>query len=190
MSYDFWSFPTVAGEDPQATVQRLMEEEESEHESDAGDPDPKAEARKKALADAIIKQNPQMTPFALEYDQIAEMQEITVEEAKKRFRYIELNGPDGGNGIQITLEDDHATIAVPYWNQGAKADTVFKEIWGYLCVLHDAGGYVTYDPQLERLLDLDRDLGEAVKGYVRVVEQVKRPSSEAPRAKKPWWKFW
>jgi hypothetical protein len=42
------------------------------------------------------------------------MEGITEDEARVRFRHIELNGADDGNGIQITLSDDTADITVPY----------------------------------------------------------------------------
>jgi hypothetical protein len=188
MSYDLWSFPVASGEDPLVVAQRLQAAEEGE--STPGDADPAMEARKKALADAIIAQNPEMKPFALQYDQIAEMEKITVEEAKKRFRYIELDAGEGGNGIQITLYDVCATVTAPYWHQGEKAEVVFREMWEYLQILHKRGGFVTYDPQLERMLCLDRDLQDAVQRYAGVVRQVKGPSPGNAKGSKPWWKFW
>ena len=188
MSYDFWLFEPIPDEDQLTTAIRLMEE--SEQELDARDPDPKAEVRKKALATAIIRQNPEIRPFSLQYDQIAEIQKITVEEARKKFRYIELNGPEDGNGIQVVLHDDSATIAVPYWHLGAQANAVFEEIWEYLRVIKDVAGYVAYDPQLDRILDLERDLKETLNAYLRIVREIKESPSVGFKSRKPWWKFW
>jgi hypothetical protein len=187
MSYDLWSFPVPSGEDPLEMVQRFMEAEE---DAEVLDPDPAKEARKRILAERIVAGNPKMEPFVLQYEQIAEMQKITVAEAKRKYRYIELDCGEGGNGVQVTLHDDHATVTVPYWHQGAQAEAVFTEIWGYLRVLHEEGDCLTYDPQLERMLDLGKDFTEVLKRYVGVARQVKASSPEIPKATKPWWKFW
>ena len=186
MSYEFMSFSPVSGEDPKTTKDRLTEQQEME--AKATDPAPQVEARMKMLADAIMSCNPQITPFALQHDQIAELEHIIIEEANNKFRYIELNSPDEGNGIQITLQDDHATITVPYWHQGEKANAVFKEIWKYLRIFQDKGGYITHDPQLERIIDLDHDFKAAISQYENVSQQVNEPFSA--KTKKPWWRFW
>ncbi|HET6430370.1 MAG TPA: hypothetical protein VFJ30_18290 [Phycisphaerae bacterium] len=188
MSYDLWAFPVPSGRDPLEAAMQLLEDQERELE--ARDPEPQIEAIKRTLADAICSGNPKMTPFALEYERIAEIEKITVEEAKRRYRYIELDGPDDGNGIQVTLYDGYATVTVPYWHQGPKAESVFKEIWGYLRLLSEKGAYVCYDPQLERILRLDSDFDAVVKRYVAVVQQVTGCLSASAKARKPWWKFW
>ena len=169
MSYDFLCFRPRSGEDPLTTAHAIEQEEE---DIQARGPDELTEARKRALADALIAKNPALTPFALEYDQIAEFRGITVEEAKRKYTYIELDGPDDGPGIQITLYDEYATVTVPYWHTGAKAQEVFEEIWEYLRVIRDKAEFVIFDPQVERILDLDRDRECALATYLRVMRQM------------------
>jgi hypothetical protein len=43
--------------------------------------------------------------------------DLREDEARVRYRHVELNGPENGNGIQITLYDDNASITIPYWHQ-------------------------------------------------------------------------
>jgi hypothetical protein len=154
----------------------------------AGEPDPVKEERKRIITEALVAKNPDFEPFALGFEQIAASQGITVEDAKKKFRYIELNGPEDGNGIQVTLFDDEASVTVPYWHKGDRAKSVFEEIWRYLRTIEEKGGCFTYDPQLERILDLNSDFAGVLKFYLRVsVDIAKR--LPASRSKK-WWELW
>jgi hypothetical protein len=187
VSYDFCSFSPATGEDPVVTAHRILGD--SEGDLEPRDHHLQADAGKKiALRDAIIRQNPKMTPFVFDYNEIAKYLKITAEEARSKFQHIELNGPGGGNGIQVILHDDYATITVPFWHQGSAAQEAFREIFGYLRVLHEAGGYVTYDPQLERVIDTDVHMAEALDRYLGVMSQLKK--SFAAHEKRPWWKFW
>ena len=148
---------------------------------------PAAEARKAHLTQALRSVNPALEPFAFDYAEIARFLNISEEDARLKWRHIELNGPDGGNGIQITLHDETATVTVPYWHHGIAANTVWEEIWTYLTVLKTDGGLDVYDPQLDRILDLSTDLGAVLSTYGGVVGSV---DQVAAKLKKPWWKFW
>ncbi len=152
------------------------------------DPVPAKEERKRRVAAALKVRNPTLEPFAFGFEEIAKLEKTCVAEAKKKYRHIELNGPDGGNGIQIMLFDDEASVSVPYWHQGEKARKVFEEIWGYIEVIQLEGGYFTYDPQIDRILDLKADFIAAIECYQRVSGGVaaRFPQKEP----KPWWKFW
>ncbi|MGE5612292.1 MAG: hypothetical protein ACM359_23795 [Bacillota bacterium] len=191
MSYDLRAFAPSPGEDPLQTAHSIFEREE-EIPSPASR-NPEAEAKKKALTEALTRHNPQLSPFQLQYEDIAKLQQITIEEAKAQYRYIELNGPEDGNGIQITLHDTEASITVPYWHERPQADVVFQEIWGYLRILQESGGYCIYDPQLERILDLNNDFEDVVRCYTAITGNLHRSCATeppSPDTKKPWWKFW
>jgi hypothetical protein len=166
MSYDLHLFKPETGVDPLETVERLFAEDADE--INPGLPQPEKESRKRALADALIKLNPELEVFTFGFKEIAESEGISEAEARSKFRHLELNGPEGGNGIQITLYDDVAVITVPYWHAGEKARDTFKEIRGYLSLLEREGGFVTYDPQLEKILDLSSDLFLALEAYESV----------------------
>lgn len=166
MSYDLYLFRPKAGVDPLETAEQLFSE--GSEEINPGLPQPEKEKQKRDLADALIKLNPELEVFPFDFQAIAKLQSITEDEARLRFRHLELNGAEDGNGIQITLEDDSASIAVPYWHVGEKARDAFKEIWSYLSLLKKEAGFVAYDPQVEKILDLTSDMPEVVAVYESV----------------------
>jgi len=184
MSYDFRLFRPKAGEDPLVTARQ-----------DSGDfpdspPDKQKEAQKRQVAEALIAHNPNLEVFQFGYDEIAELEKISPSEARLKYRHLELNGPEDGNGIQITLFDDEASVTVPYWHEGEKASDTFSEIWGYLEIIHREAGYLVYDPQLDRLLDTPADYDAALARYTGVVRKLRKATSSTDTKKKPWWKFW
>jgi hypothetical protein len=86
------------------------------------------------------------------------------------------------------LFDDEASVTVPYWHQGPAARQVFEEIWSYLEIIEREGGFFTYDPQIERVLDLKRDFEAVFICYDRVGRDV---AERLPaQRKKRWWEFW
>ena len=170
MSYDFHLVPDKNTDDVLAEVHARFEHQEEE--INPGPLIPEKEEWKNWLAGLLIKSNPNLRPFEFGFSAIARKYNWTEEEAHVRFRHIELNGPDDGNGIQITLYDESADITVPYWHQPEAAVVVFDEIWKYLTILADNGNLAVYDPQLDRILDLAKDQGEVVQRYGTVVEKV------------------
>ena len=95
---------------------------------------------------------------------LAASQKIDEAEARRRYRHIELNSDDY-SGIQITLWDDAAELIFPYWHSGEQARTVLQQVWDHLEVLQTWGSFVTYDPQLDRMLNLATDF-EPVLEYL------------------------
>jgi hypothetical protein len=170
MSYDFRLFLAQTGVDPLVTA-RTEPDEESD-EINPGPPIPAKEARKRAIADALMKADPSLEVFQFGFEEIAKFQKNGVEEAKLRFRHMELNGPEGGPGIQIMLFDDGASLTAPYWHKDNKAKAVFAQIWEYLKVIQRVGGYHIYDPQMECIVSLASDLQKAMKCYTGVVKRV------------------
>ena len=183
MSYDLRLIKPKPGEDPLVTA-----ESESE-EIGTTPPDPTKEAAKRRVADGLIDKNPKLRVFQFDYGKVAEFKKITVDEAKLRFRHLELNGPEEGcNGIQITLFDDEASVTVPYWYTLERATETFREIWDYLEIMTRETGY---DPQVGRILDLASDFEEVVSAYSGTVGQVQKKFGVTERKpQKPWWQFW
>jgi hypothetical protein len=190
MSYDLWLFPKREGESPESTARVLLADESQE--LNPGPAVPEKEQRKEALKRALQAVNPQLEQFPFGYQEIAEFEGITLAEAKRRHRHIELNGPDNGNGIQITLFDDSVSITVPYWHRGEAAQLVFREIAQYINAIQATTGYLTYDSQLERVIDpaMDTDMEEAIAGYTATVHKLLGAGPGKTTRKKPWWKLW
>ncbi len=172
MSYDLYLFTPEAGVDPSSTAIQLMEQEEETGEINSGEPHPEYEQRKQTLVEALLETNPNLETFTFGFSEIAASQGISETEARKRFRHIELNGPEDNNGIQITLFDTTASITVPYWHRGSQAQHTWNEIWDYLRLFQQKAGFVAYDPQLEKVLDLSSDLQIVVSIYESVMNQI------------------
>lgn len=193
MSYDLHLVPSRPGTDALNAARALLAQDEKE--INPGLPVPDKEAKKQRLATALIEANPQLAVFEFGYAAIAAQKGLTEEDARMRYRHLELNGPEDGNGIQVTLYDDTIDIAVPYWHQPGAAESVFEEIWRYLELLERDGGFAIYDPQLDRMLNLAVDRLAVLERYGTVVAQMPQITAHqtaahiGPRSK-PWWKFW
>jgi hypothetical protein len=147
------------------------------------DPVPEKEARKKRVASSLAAINHSFKPFSFGFKEIAQFDGITIEEAKKKYRHIEMNGPEDGNGIQILLEDDRASITVPYFHKGEIARRIFKEIWRYLEIMQREGGYFIYDPQIMQIIKLEDGFDSSLACYQKVsgdsiiVKNLEQPTS-------------
>jgi hypothetical protein len=188
MSYDLHLVSKRTGVDPLSVARSLVAREEQE--LNPGPPVPEKEARKAQLAAALVRLSPQLSAFEFQFSSIAARQHITEDEARTRYRHIELNGPEGGNGIQIILSDDTVEIMIPYWHHTAAAVSVFDDVWRYLALLERDGGFAVYDPQLDRILHLAVDRQAALDCYAGVMAQMPKTGAHPGRRAKPWWRFW
>ena len=80
--------------------------------------------------------------------------------------------PDIRCGTQIELDRHHITVSIPYWYSGEMALPFFKEIWKYLRTLQQETGYLIYDIQLDKTLDLAVDFQDVYKRYT-FLEQIR-----------------
>jgi hypothetical protein len=55
---------------------------------------------------------------------------------------------------------------------------VWEEIWTYLGVLQSNCGFRTYDPQLERFLELKHDREVVMQAYAQVVALTKQAAGK------------
>ena len=192
MSYDFNLVRIPPGSHPQTVIQASLAAEEAS-ELNPGESNPTKEEAKRRLVAALQAVNPLLEAFPFNYVELARLNNISEQEAKRRFRHVELNGPEDGNGIQITLFDDTASITIPYWHHGRDAEEVLRETWSYLEVLEHEEGFQAYDPQLERLLSLRMDFNAVLGKYaegVRFTDKISADISTGSRQQKPWWRFW
>ncbi len=110
--------------------------------------------------------------------------------------HVELYAPDDGSGLQVLLFADAAYAHLPYVHAGADARAAWEQAWRCLQVLERHGGYRTYDPQLDRVLDLSSDRDAVLEEYARGVQITAAIAAEAraPARRadvpRPWWKFW
>ncbi len=191
MSYDIRLFKPKPNEDPLVTAQREGDEQQPPAELD-----PVQEALKLRIITALTTTNLALHPLWPNYQDIAARENISIEAAKLKHRWVQLDERESKQGIQILLFDDEAFISVPYWHDGVQAEEVFQRIWKYLRVINRESGYAAYDPQLGILLDLSQDFSAALRLYTgtrrAVAEQM--PGIELgrsrPKSQKKWWQFW
>ena len=172
MSYDLYLFKPESGVDPLATAIALLDQEEQAGEINPGQPHPDFEHRKQQLATMLMQHNPALSIFRFGFGHIAAIEGSSEAEARIRYRHLELNGLDNGNGIQITLFDTTASITIPYWHHTQAAHQTFQEVWRYLSLLEREAGFRAYDPQLDKVLDLASDFAVVVTQYGKGVAQV------------------
>jgi ribosomal protein S18 acetylase RimI-like enzyme len=159
-TYAFRLFMPRAGEEPLARAQR-----EALDYADTP-PDEQKESRKRQLADALMARISGLQLYQFPYHQIACFERISIEQARCRHRHLELNSPEGGHGIQIILRDDEASVTVPFWHETAKAVAAFREVWTCLETLRKQAGYLVYDTQLGRMVELETDAEAALACYI------------------------
>jgi hypothetical protein len=183
VSYDLYAIPVLPAEDPADAFDVLMAAEEDEATTWTDD----QIARAEQLAARLQALNPRLERFVFDYPEIAKTLGVTEAEARAQRRHIELNTPDGDNPIQVAIEADHASLTVPYWYTGDRARATMREALSYLSVLAREAGWTVFDPQIERVLDLTRDLDEVVSAYEvgsrHVAELTHEP--RGPQAVKP-----
>ena len=105
---------------------------------------------------------------------------------------IELNGPEEGTGLQVLLFSSTAYVHLPFWHTDRDAEDAWAQAWTVLRVLERETGWQTYDPQLDRVLDLDADRADVEAEYARGVAAAQAISAAPLIAaeQRPWWKFW
>ena len=173
MSYHFRLFKCKPNEDPLHTAR-------AGSDFWSTPPNSQKEALKRRVADALIARDPQLHVFQFDYAAIAKAREISEEEAHNRLRHLQLNGPESGNGTQITLFDDEASVEVPFWHEGDKAADTFREIWLYLEIISREAGYLVYDPQIGHVIDLSAGFQDALACYAAM-----RGTKEAASQRRP-----
>lgn len=149
MSYDLYSFGLGAGQDPAEALDRL--ESASIHELSAqpvGDRD-RSDRR---LVEAIRETDPS---FELEPSEDAGSAAIV------------LTCPE----LEIGLRPTHASISIPYWDSIDRV-SLARRLALVIDVLGRVAGYVTYDPQLEEIVEANRNLGDVLAAFEEGVRRL------------------
>ena len=175
MSYDFHLLP------PRADG-RLREDAEREMDDGAfAALDPKKEALKQRVADALIARDGRLEVLRVGYEA----------NAPSRLRCLELNDASPGSlGIQISLYDDSAFVTAPFWHEGEAARRCFADIWEVLGVICGEAAYAVYDRQLGRALNPGEPIDAALACYAGTMRKINQRAAPGARGAKPWWKFW
>jgi hypothetical protein len=188
MSYDLYCYRSLTGRPDKEEAQAIIDAAEEEAENIEIDID----LQQRILA-ALLLVNPRLEQFDFDYKAIAAATQISEEEAKIQFSYIELNTPEEDLVSQITIRSNHVFISVPYWYQGKEARDVFDLVAAYTRAIAETAGYFVYDPQTDQSYDPTRENFMGLSLYTGVMLNNSNPSSvpvETSDKRKPWWKFW
>src|SRR5438105_1295386 len=154
MSYDLYCYRATSSVPDVAEAQALVEAINAAEE--AGDAKATSSETRERITAALIEHNPRLERFKFDYSKIAELQNISEEEARSRYQHVELNPPEGDLAIQLTVYDDHVFISIPYWYRGSEADLVFSQCSEYIRVIRRTAGFFAYDPQTDTAFDPTR----------------------------------
>lgn len=180
MSYDLILFRPREGIDPRDIA--TADDEIIQR----GARNPLAEAMKRKIADALLAHDRQLDIFAPDFDEIAKLHKLPVEEAYERFRQIEINDT-ASSGVQIALYDEHASITVPFWHKCAAARDVFERLWVLIEIACREGEFEVFDPQLDQTITA-QSFNAVLERYARVTARMDDVLGRSPR--RPWWKLW
>jgi hypothetical protein len=146
MGVDYYLLPKTPINGDPVFARDWLEREDREFGEIPGAVDPAIETRKRKLAALLLKMNPEFSEFEIQHEEIAQFEKISLEDARRKYRYIEINGP----GVQFTIFDRYIAIGVY-----SKADT--DELDAILAALSKEGGFVLFDPQSDEVIDLGED---------------------------------
>jgi hypothetical protein len=157
MSYDLHLLKKdEIGDDPSEAYERLEEQEEHE-------PTPEEERRLLQLAADLQSANPG----------------VDLVESDNGF-FLQL-GCEAERPVVIDMRAGEITMS---WSYGAAdAAPALSEVRLYMPVF-ERHGYVAYDPQLERVFDVERDADAASAIHADVCKHL----NEAYGERRPWWK--
>ena len=113
--------------------------------------DPEKERQKQALVTALVTGCPELEGAAPDSAALARAENISEEDARHRFHWWTVSGPEEGAGIVITLYDDYVSLDL---SSAAGTDEDWEDVWRYLEILVREGGFVVWDPQGPNLVDL------------------------------------
>ena len=179
MSYDLYLVRVPAGASDDDVAAIALAAAESDFPADL--PDPAVEARKRALADALCAADPTLTASTPDHEAIAGYEGITADEARRRYRQLEVYGPPDGHGILVTLHDDWVCLEMPHGRDDSGLTTLLR----YVGLLTRLGGFVAFDPQGPNVVDPAEY--EGPRPPTPVGSPAVAPDDKAMR---PWWRFW
>lgn len=162
MSYDLYLLRVPHHGDAVEIYRQCLEIQEEE--LNPGPSLPEVEREKHRLAKLLTQFDTELQIAEFDFAGLAQMQNLPLDEVRTRYRHLELNRTDY-TGIQLTLWDNYAEVTFPYWHSGEQAEAVLRRVWEHLEVLEAQGGFTTYDPQLNRTLDLRHDFSRVLAGY-------------------------
>ena len=146
MSYDFYLLPSsVINSDP-VLARNFLSQESQRFATIAETANIEAEIRKRVLAETLLKMKPDYRELYFDYAAIAAFEDICVEDARRKYRFIEINGTQSV-GIQFHFCDNYAVVHCHFGIASDELDAILYS----LCMV---GDYVVFDPQKDKIQDI------------------------------------
>lgn len=145
MSVDLYLLPLKFWQGPKAAEKLLERLDNGESRK------PLASVDVRTAADVLRKLEPRYEPFDIDYAEIARFEKISVEVAKAKYGYVELNGPEDVHPplAQFTFYRNHVVV---HWYNGTNQAEMFR----YLKAISKHTGLKLFDPQDRRVYRLGR----------------------------------
>jgi hypothetical protein len=102
----------------------------------------------------------------------AQKHAIRTQLASLKFSINELDNGDWqafdyGLGIDVSVFDDEAGMGIAYWiDEADKAKKAFNKIRLTAIAIEKITGFVTYDPQIGKVVDWDNDIALMLEAYL------------------------
>ena len=146
MGVDYFLLPKASvGADP-VKARDWLDREGRRFAEIPGALDPAVETRKRKLADLLLQMKSDFKEFNIRHEEVAAIDKISVDEARRKYRHIEINGP----AVQFTVFDQYIALVVY-----SKIDA--EELDAVLAALSTEGGFVLFDPQSDVVIDLSEE---------------------------------
>ena len=177
MSYDLHLFYLPDGANPAEVYRQLQDKEEQKLLNlDAGQHRPPQQGKlekMQALADSLKSCCPAFEQF----------------QPGRPLPWIELT--EENLQLQVTIQEDMVSISMPYFRE--RSAEMMNLAGKCIEALTNEGGFVAYDPQLERIVRVN-DLSDALTQYHdmdrHLPDMIAAASREKTRVRRPWWKIW
>jgi hypothetical protein len=189
MSYDIYCYKSKSDKPNQEEADSVIEADNDKWAAKDRDANTKL-----SIVKALTNYNPRLEAFDFDYGEIAKLTATTIEEAKNKFDYIELNTREGDIAVQLTVYDNHVYINAPYWYKGDDAKRLFQDIKSYIRIIRETAGYFVFDPQTGNVFDPAENGFDGLENYLSVSENIEEiiggQNTTETKISKPWWKFW
>jgi hypothetical protein len=140
MSFDLSMFEVRAGESVDAARERITEPAPAT---------PERERLRRETVAALLEHDPALDVF----------------ESEEGAPLTELTSLDDSKPAQVTLYGDQAFITIPYWHSGEEAKTTMAAVWRLVEIIHERTGWILYDEQEGRQVDIAAGPEQLVGGY-------------------------
>jgi hypothetical protein len=148
MSFDLYLLPRQTIRLDAELARAFVERENARFSEIPDSRDLDCERRKRGLADLLLRLKPNYREFEIDYGAIAQFEKISVSEAQRKYRYIEINDTANPREAQFTFHDQHVAVR---WFCGMSAE----EMDAILRALSLMGDFVIYNPQTRKVSHRD-----------------------------------